>query len=105
MEAFLWMFKEKDFKKHYFKLLFSTLSLILLATILTILLCIFAFGNFLIEFLLYIIIFFLFLIPTLLPTGYFWELTEKIIDRETDVQANSVYNGKIKKTWKKCISI
>ena len=46
------------------------------------------------------IIFFLFLIPNLLPIGYFWELTEKIINRESDIQANSVYNGKIKKTYK-----
>lgn len=100
MEAFLWMFKEKDFKKYYFKLLFSTLGLNFLAIVLTVLLYTFALDKFIMEIFFYIIIFFLLLTPILLPTGYFWELTEKIIDRETDVQANSVYNGKIKKTWK-----
>lgn len=100
MEIFLWMFKEKTFKNHYFKLLFCTLGLNILAIILAVLLYIFAFDKFILELFFYITLFFLFLIPNLLPTGYFWELTEKIIDRESDIQANSIYGGRIKKTYK-----
>lgn len=39
------------------------------------------------------------LIPLLYIMGYFWNLTENIISRETDVQASNIYDGKIKNVY------
>ena len=95
-EAFLWMFKKDDFKNHFLKL-FS-------------LIFIFWIPLFIIASIIYLnrtffdeqVLFYIgiaFAIGLILPflgiTGYFWELTESIINRETDIVANNIYNNKI----------
>lgn len=87
-EAFIWMFKKENFKKHYLILICCslltnlTLILFLMGKITSIISMAFA-G---------LIMF----ITGLFLCGYFWNLTENIIDAEADISANTVYNGKIK---------
>ena len=98
MEAFIWMFKNKDFKKHFlilttcwvfFLIIFEVLSkletlinpdsnhfnIMLIIVALALLFLIFAFA------------------------GYFWELTKKIINRSYEIQANHIYDGKVKRKY------
>ena len=100
MNAFIWMFKEKDFKKHFVLLAQWILigSILLLAT--AALFSIFSLDDLFSKTSFLVIMGVLISLPCLLPLGYFWELTENIIDRTYDIQSNSVYNGKIKKIYK-----
>ena len=87
MQPFIWMFKTKGFKKHYLLLLI----ILLLAYALN-----FAF-TFMPEF--KGIAHLLSLVPGLYLLGYFWNLTEEIINREQNIEANNIYDGKIKETY------
>lgn len=94
MQPFIWMFKIKDFKQHFWYLI--CLSIILYV------LCI---GLAFIpipepfKFLTKGISYLLSTIPGLYIVGYFWNLTEQIINREKDIDANNIYDGKIKETY------
>lgn len=87
-EAYTWIFKKENFKKHYILLLvlniFSVLPVILLLT-----------G--IIKSLIGACIALLLALLSSLPLcGYYWKLVENIIDADTDIFANNIYNGKIK---------
>lgn len=87
-EAFTWIFKKENFKKHYILLLvlniFSVLPVILLLT-----------G--ILKSLIGACIALLFALLSALPLcGYYWKLVENIIDADTDISANNICNGKIK---------
>ena len=88
LNAFVWMFRKKEFAKHFFYLMFF----IFMALALTIASTknLFAFNNNLalaMEFLPFVIYFVL--------MGYFWDLSSEIIERERDVEASSVYNKRV----------
>lgn len=100
MNAFVWMFKEKDFKKHFMLLIKWLLILSVIPIALTMLYFLYPFEDFLIKTGLLILIALFCLFPSLLPMGYFWELTENIIDRTYEIQSNEIYDGKIKKVYK-----
>lgn len=91
-EAFTWIFKKENFKKHYILLLvlniFSILPVILLLT---------GIIKSLIGACIALLLAFLSALPL---CGYYWNLVENIIDADTDISANSIYNGKIKSCLK-----
>ncbi len=95
-EPFSWMFKNNKFKEH-FKYLFLILFRFMIPII--ILSCVILFDKDLPPLWGYILValsIILFIIPFMCINGYFWTLTECIINRETDIQGANIYNGKIK---------
>lgn len=96
MEAFIWMFKNKDFKTHFKYLLSKFFALAILAFF------IYCINLFLMDIISVSSIVFIILISiiviilTLFPIGYFWELVASIIDREVNINVSNIYNGKIK---------
>ena len=96
-EPFIWMFKVPEFKRHFMKLIltllafWAPLSVIYFSFL-------FFFHDFYVEFgfLLNILYIVLCAMPFLCLTGYFWCLTENIIDRSTDVVSSNIYDGKVK---------
>lgn len=91
MEAFIWMFRQKDFKKHFFYLVSITIYLIAFCAVV---LTLFIHNN---DKKLDIIIALITLLPSYFVMGYFWELTENIINRNSNILANNIYDNKIKK--------
>ncbi len=101
IQPFIWMFKHKDFKEHFWYLAGILIKFFIPAIILSIFL--FLFPNFLqinFQIALLILTALLFAAPFLCLQGYMWKLTENIISRDWDIVANSVYNGKIKQVYK-----
>lgn len=96
MNFLTWMFNEKDFKTHFsyllkYTVIFAVLIILLAITTLNI-------GN-KNPILLYITLFMILIIALCFlcfPLGYFWELTDKIIYRKTDIIASNIYDNKIK---------
>jgi len=98
-EAFTWMFKKENFKKHFLYL-----------TILTPVLYV---SGFVVAFLGFMnggyattegiimlgCAILLMAAGSCLPSGYFYDMTEKIIDRETRYTASNVYDGKGPKSY------
>lgn len=94
LEAFIWMFKKDEFKKHFLYLsvmlvitiaiasAFFLLNLSRLSDIIITVSALFLLVFFLLSFL-----------------GYFWNLTEHIIDRDVEIISNEIYDGKIKKIF------
>lgn len=80
-QAFVWMFRALNFKQHYW-LIFS----MVLITYIPIL----APNN---------ITKIISLIPLIYIFGYFWNLVENIIDKDVNIEANNVYDGKIKEIY------
>jgi len=98
-EPFIWMFKTPDFKRNYIKLVICSIILLLISTVCILWLhnTITVFNNKTI-FSVYaysILLLILKILPFILLLGYFWELTSNIIDRDFDVNAGSIFNGKI----------
>ena len=94
-EPFIWMFKTKDFFKRYMQLLVAVVASLGLAIISYFLGTLFTWNsNFSIFF--YVLSALLPLVLIFFIQGYFWELTAKIISRDVDIAANSIYSGKIK---------
>lgn len=101
MESLVWMFKEKDFTKHYWYLVIGTIILTIFSVIgIIILPSLLNAVNIQNIFIIQAILFIAILIPCLFPTGYYWELTENIISRQIDISANNIYDGKIKEQYK-----
>lgn len=94
MQPFVWMFKVKEFKKHYLYLALLTIVMYVLYFGLTII-PISASFQFLVNGAAYICS----IIPGLYILGYFWNLTEQIIHRDRNIEANNIYDGKIKETY------
>ena len=89
MEAFIWMFKNEEFKKHFW----------LLCIFLIIFVAIIAWAVGFKTIGLSIIMLFTIVFLACMPMGYFWELTGAIINRDFDVIASQVYDGKIKEVY------
>lgn len=85
-KAFTWMFQTENFKKQFFTIFLGGLLIYALGFGL-----IFTGIQWLIP-----VAYLVSIIPTLYVLGYFWNLAEQIINREMEIQANSIYNGKIK---------
>ena len=94
-ESLIWMFKVKDFKKHFFILLFSGLGFVLLSVLFWVATVIFMSGFETKQAInIKLINIAVLVLPFLFVTGYFWMLTENIICRDDDITADSIYKGK-----------
>lgn len=100
MEAFIWMFKHKDFKKHYLFLILVTTILFLSADGILFITSLIKPSNAILEIVFLCLILLTYILPILFPLGYFWELTNNIIEREVDIVANQIYDKKIKLVYK-----
>ena len=99
MESLIWMFRKKDFIKHFGYLIILSIVLTILSIVGIIALsmssCSLTCNKLIFQSLLVILA----ILPSLLSLGYFWELTENIIDRQIDISANNIYDGKVKKCY------
>ena len=97
LEAFVWMFRDKQFKSHYIylfsKFIFFEIAALVLFFVTDPLKL---FVN--IQFVNLIAII-LAVFPFLCIQGYFWEMTENVIAREFDIKSANIYNGKIKQIY------
>ena len=97
LEPLIWMFKNKDFIKHYFLLLIISLFI----PVIIVFSPNFSFNfpkNFNInniEYLIQLFYFLLLMLPFLIISGYFWNLADNIANREIDITASNIYDGKI----------
>ena len=96
LKPFSWMFKTENFKKHFWTLCAIDFFFNLLALIIFIIVTTIADRYTSTVAAILILSFITFLIPYLFASGYFWELTFKIIGRDVDINASSIYDGKIK---------
>ena len=94
IESLIWMFKTKKFKNHFLFLLSFEIILFLLGLLLILLAV--PFRNTFFASALIILSIVCFIVSFLFLQGYFWELTEAVIKRDTDIDATTHYNGKIK---------
>ena len=94
IESLIWMFKTKKFKNHFLFLLSFEVILFLLGLLLILLAV--PFRNTFFASALIILSIVCFIVSFLFLQGYFWELTEAVIKRDTDIDATTHYNGKIK---------
>ena len=96
IEPFVWMFSVKNFKHHFLYLLLTAA----VCWVISVLIFVCTGGNFFItpnlmfNILIIILEVSLILAPVLCLTGYFWCLTDNIINRDTQPELNSVYDGK-----------
>ena len=97
LEPLIWMFKAENFKKHFFILLKIEVILFILGLLLIGIAAPFRQENFAVILLITGIL--CFIASFLFLQGYFWELTECVIQRDIDVSANNLYDGKIKKIY------
>ena len=98
-EAFVWMFKKENFKKHF--MLLATLSPILYVAgfvVAVLALLVGGYGQIDTYIMLGVAVL-LWLSGGCLPSGYFYDMTEKIIDRETRYTASNIYDGKAPKSY------
>lgn len=97
--SLFWMFKQEDFKKHFIYLFSTCMIFLVLASVI-----LFIGENFVNDAFIKIVIGIAFIVlsacPFLCFQGYFWNLTENIINRETDITSSDVYNGRIKEVYK-----
>ena len=100
MESFIWMFKEKDFAKHYIFLSAGTVIMFLLALGVILALTFLQSAGSLNKIVYMIVFVTVSILPALFMLGYFWNLTENIINREMSIESDNVYNGKIRKICK-----
>ena len=99
MEAFIWMFKKENFKKHFLFLIFTSILLFIFVIAYFVAISFINIANPIYGILLVILGYILSLFPIFFPLGYFWELVNNIINRESDILANQIYDGKIKKVY------
>lgn len=97
MEAFIWMFKNENFKKHFIMLFFTSIVLFILGLIIFSLSAfigtVFLEYNKMFSIIIYFIGGFFLLSSFFLVIGYFWELTANIIERKTDFEFSNIYDG------------
>ncbi len=95
IEPLVWMFKTPNFKQHFFKLIGISFLFWILLFILSIFTKNLSTGSDLLSMILIgIAALVLIVLPYLLITGYFWCLTDNIIDRDLDADVNSIYDGR-----------
>ena len=92
-----WMFKTEGFKDHILYLMKANVFFAALLSLAALLHSILIDTPALVS---GIIFLGLLLIQFLLFQGYFWVLTECVINRSTDITASDIYNGKTKKIYK-----
>ena len=96
---FFWMFKQEKIKRHFIYLFSIYFIFIALAVFLVVLSKIF-FTESVLQFFIWALALVLFVCPFLCFQGYFWNLTENIINRDVDVSSSTIFNGKIKEIYK-----
>ena len=95
IEPLTWMFKTPNFKQHFLRLIgFSFLCWVLLSVLLLIMNNLSVGAGLISSIIAVIAAIILIIVPGLLITGYFWCLTDNIIDRGLDADINSIYNGR-----------
>lgn len=94
LEPFLWMFSIKDFKKHFLYMFFFGLISYIIGYAMIILP---PFGGLII--INQVLAFIFLILPTFYTTGYFWNLTEEIINRDWDIILHNIYDGIIKEYY------
>lgn len=96
LEPFIWMFKTNGFLRYFLKLLFVSILLVVIGVSIifstTFLVGLFRLSPLIIMCLGILVV----CSPILFIQGYFWELVSSIIDRDTDIIASNIYNGKTK---------
>ena len=96
IEPLYWMFKTDNFKEHFLYLLkFGAISYFLAFLIQFLLMNYIGLDKFVLNIMLQVVSIVLFVSPGLLLSGYFWCLTDNIIDREQIARANDVYDGHV----------
>ena len=96
IEPLYWMFKTENFKEHFlFLLKFGFISYLLAFLIQFFLMNYIGLDKLVLHVVLQVVSFILFVSPCLLLSGYFWCLTDNIIDREQVARANDVYDGHV----------
>ena len=96
IEPLIWMFKVKDFGKHVLKQFLLVLSVwFILGILFFITPSLLSDLSFESEIVRKIVALILLILPFLSITGYFWCLTDEIINREQDTVAKDVYNGRV----------
>lgn len=92
------MFKAKYFFDRYIRL-FVSIIIVLFIAVLSYLLAIFFSDAVSVSKVFYTISMLLPVLLALMIQGYFWELTAKIISRDIDIEASSIYSGKVKNVF------
>ena len=88
LNAFIWMLKLKDFKKHFIYLTLTTIVSFLIA---------FYIQTTSLSALFQTILTLIFLaVPFLAITGYFWDTTQNVVDRSVDYKFSNIYGKGIK---------
>ena len=96
IEPFIWMFRVKNFKYHYFFLTITAIiSWLLMYIIYLVSGGFFTIGNLIYDISILVVEIVLFLVPILCLTGYFWCLTDNIIGRDLEAIFSNVYDGKV----------
>lgn len=93
-EPFIWMFKAKNFKKHFLYLFLSYFKFLVPALLFCYVSLYFR-SEPIVFYILLGLAFLSFVAAPLCVSGYFWELTYTIIHRDLDVKAANIYDGKI----------
>ena len=99
IKSLTWMFKTKEFYKHYILLLVCFFMCAMTAFLSYFAAERFAYDNIFLSLSLYAVMFISIIFPFLASQGYFWQLTSGIISRDFDVKANNVYDGKVKERF------
>ena len=99
IKPLIWMFKVENFKEHYLKLLFNYIKYIIIAFLLMCL-CVGFKSYMVLSFVFLCASIICFFIPFFLSQGYFWELTDEAINRDYDLTASNVYDGRLTKIFK-----
>ena len=90
-QSFTYMFEKENFKKHFLLLFWCTILFSILSFFMFFLFL--AFKDVLLIFIPSVVSFsFFFICASLLAIGYFWDLTEIIIDRKTEYISSQIYD-------------
>lgn len=97
-QPFVWMFKAEGYGKSVLQLFGVLISLTLLSALLFFSIN-FVHFSYYAPFVMVILSILAFLSIALIFQGYFWEVTNCVINREVSLEANNIYSGKIKKNY------
>lgn len=100
LKPFIWMFKQIDFKSYWQYFILLYFKFVIIAIIIAGIAYKVTMHYSIISIILSIIAVLCLITPCIYILGYFWELTENIINRELDIWGESIYNGKLKEVYK-----